>query len=296
MPNKMMKSAVTDINTEYGKLMSAVKKKLKNTELDMDDFYWHMVNIFKPEDISRLIPDASDIESIDKVFKVLSKQRLWGFEDVSQLKSIADRFIEEDHRLKEMILDYRTKLSGYRANTRIIDWMRSGGIEEDEEDEGAYESIASNPSKYTKKYRRSLSKKLFKSADGDNVQLTLKSLEYVQKIWNDLCIEFDISLTGVLDKIEEGCIQVTWQIPPQSATTILDRIDSAVEFFRSKFISNILLEDIIIYSEGFGVADKKVSYPPIGLTALGGGGGGGYPNMQLSNFRKQGVWLLRESM
>ena len=256
---KMVKSNTTKIRGEYSKLKNTVKKKLRASELDMDDFYWHIVDIFKPEDVGKLIPDASVMKDVDTVFKVLSDQNFWGFEDVSQLKSLVDRFIKGVDRahLLEMIRDYKYNLNGYRANTKIIDRVQADGIEENEEDD-EYESIVTNPTKYNKKYRKTLSAKLFKSTGGDNVLLTMKSLEYVQEVWNDMCDEFDIPLTAVLDKIKGGCIQVTWLIPPQSATKVLDHITNAATFLQSRFISNLLLEDIVIYSESVGVASQEV--------------------------------------
>lgn len=258
----MKKNSTTQINSEYEKLKSAIKRKLKKTtELDIDDFYSHIISIFEPEDVAKIIPDMSTREDVDKVFKVLTKNRLWGFGDVSQLASIADRFIEGDDSasIQQMIQGYRNDLSGYRATTKIVDWMLSNELKERDDDEDEmYESVASNPDKYSRKYRRKLSAKLFKDAEG-RAQLTMKSLEYIERIWNNLCAEFDISsLSAVLDDIQTGCIQVTWLISPPSASKVLDHIGEAVEFLRSKFISIILIEDIIIYNESCGVTNQQV--------------------------------------
>lgn len=262
LPSKMKKNNTTEINSEYGKLKSAIKKKLKIAELDMSDFYEHIIDIFYPEDVATLIPEMATKQDIDKVFRLLTKNRLWGFGDVSQLTSIAKRFIEGDESVQQMIQDYSSMLNGYKATTKIIDRIRSDEIkerDEDEEEDVKYESFSSKPTKYGRKYRRKLSAKLFKSADEDRLQLAMRSLEYVEKIWNNLCGEFDLSpLAAVLDTIETGCIQVTWLVASQSASKVLNHIGGAVDFLRSKFISNILIEDIIIYSESSGVADQQV--------------------------------------
>lgn len=254
LPNKMRKINRTEISSDYGKLMSVIKKKLKEVKPDMSDFYIHVVSIFEPEDISRVISDECDI---DHIFNALTKHRLWGFGDISQLKSIAKRFIEVDGSLRQIFSDYNFKLNGYKATTKIIERIRSDEMKErdDFDDSDEYESVVSNASKYNKKYRHDLSVKLFSSDDG-NVRLAMKSLEYIETIWNELCDEFEMSLPPVLDKIVEGCIEITWLVPSALALKVLGKMHEAIEFFQRKFISNILLEGIVVYSASYGVAQK----------------------------------------
>ena len=276
LPSRLKETNNTIIITEYSKLERAIKKKLKATQPDMSDFNSHILRIFDSTDnISDLIPDVKTVDDVDNLFKVLTKKRLWGVEDVSKLKSIADMFLDKEdfQEMQKMIQEYKSHLSGYRATTKIIERIQADEIKEnesDDDDDVEYESVASNPKKYNKRYRKELSVKLFKKRStgqgagekdpvgSQNVLLKMESLEYIEKIWNDLCDEFDISLTAVLDSIKDGCIEVTWWIPSPSALKILKHISRAVEFLQSRFISYIRLENILIYCESSGAASQKV--------------------------------------
>ncbi len=242
------------IRDSFSKLMTTVKNKLKKIEPDMQDFYTHVITIFEE---AGCISDTMDIHTI---FRTLTRHKLWSFRNITELKSIARRFLDEDASLMERFQVYNQELNGYKANTRIIDMIRYNQIkegDEDGDDEEEYESIASNPGKYTRKYRVALQKKIFRDEDG-KITLHMKSLEYIESVWNEICDLFDMSVTSVLDKIKEGCIEVVWLIPYSSAHMILERLQRAEEFFQRKFISNVLLGGIPIYSESCGIATKKV--------------------------------------
>lgn len=267
LPKKMNTLNATTIKRAYSKLMKTVRKKLKSVDLDISDFYEHIIHIFEPEEISRLIPDAIAAKDIDRTFEILTKAHCWGFGDVSKLKSIAQEFIEEDGSIQQMISDYKVELAGYNATTKIIEKIQSNEIQEGSEDDDESETVTLDASKYDQKFRKKLSAKLFKGDDG-KVKLGMKSLEYIGKFWEEICEEFDMSLTCVLDQIAKGCIEITWHIPSPSAQQVLAHINCAVQFFQRKFVSNIILEDIVIYSESCGVAPQKVRHSRIELPFL----------------------------
>ncbi len=47
-------------------------------------------------------------------------------------------------------------------------------------------NMASNPGKYTRKYRVALQKKIFRD-EGGKITLHMKSLEYIESVWNEIC-------------------------------------------------------------------------------------------------------------
>lgn len=245
------------IKTDYRKLVIAIKKKLKGVEkLDVDELRSHIIHLYEHEDVSGLIGDLADV---DKIFKVLSDNCMWGYNNVTHLKSIADVFMEEDTALLDKITVYEEHLHAYRATTKIIDKIQSGEIKEYSGDE-EFQSVMENPEKYTKSYRKRLSTKLFKGDKTGIFKLSMNSLEYVEKIWGYFSEEFEelSPLHSVLDTIEDGCIEVTWLIPSVSALGVLRHLHQAVDFFKRRFISNVILEGIIVYSESCGVANQKV--------------------------------------
>ena len=254
---KMREAGKDSIVTAHTTLERAIKKKLKQVvePEDMDDFCTHIIKIFHPEEVSRLLPASPEVKDIDRIFRILTEHHMWGFSDISKLKSIADSFLEDDASITKKIREYNSKLSGYWANTKIVDRIQEDAIKEygSDEDES---SIREKPEKYNAEFRKKLSVQLFKAEKGRN--LNMESLVFVEKIWRDLCEEFKLSLTSVLDKIVEHCIEISWYIPSHSAQAILERISGAVGFLQKKYVSNLLLEGVPIYSESCGVASMKV--------------------------------------
>ena len=244
------------IETAHTKLERAIKTKLKQVVKpeDMDDFCSHIIKIFHSEQVSQLLPQSPQVKDIDKIFRILTEHHMWEFSDISKLKSIAELFLENDETITKMIREYKTKLNGYWANTKLVDRIRADAIKGYVDDEAS--SIQDNPEKYNVEFRKKLSVQLFKAEKGRI--LNMESLVFVEKIWRELCEEFKLSLTSVLDKIVEHCIEISWYIPSQSAQAILEHISGAVGFLQKKYISNLLLEGVSIYSERCGVASMKV--------------------------------------
>ena len=260
LSSQMEKKSHHRIDDMYKKLKNTIRKKLKEADPDMTEFYTHIVDMFTPdkEDIASLIPDSLELKDIDKIFVILTKHHLWGgFRDITKLESIVETFLEDDDTITRMIKDYKSARNGYWANAKILDRIRCGRINElGSSDE--YTSVESNAEKYNTEFRKNLSVTLFKSDEG-NVRLTMKSLEFIEKIWNYFCDDFELSLTCVLDCIVEHCIEISWYIPSESAQRILERVAGAVGFFQRIFISNVFLEGVAIYSESCGVVDVKVT-------------------------------------
>ena len=256
LPEKMQEAGYATIETAHTKLERNIKKELKKVikQEDMDDFCAHIIKIFRPEQVSRLLPRSPQVKDIDKIFRVLTEHHMWSFLDTSKLKSIADSFLE-NAGITEMIRKYNSKLSGYWANTKIVNRIRADAIQEYGGDEDA-SSIREHFEKYNAEFRKKLSVQLFKPEKGRI--LNEESLLFVEEIWRDLCNEFQLSLTSVLDKIVEHCIEISWYIPSHSAQAILEHISEAVGFFQKKYISKVLLEGVPIYSESGGVASMKV--------------------------------------
>ena len=254
---KIPKKIKGKINVKYSKLKSSIQEKLK--EVDKEIFYSYIIDAFTDEgagDITKLIPETN----VNEIFKVLTKHHMLGYTDISQLEGIVDRFLDDDEDLKRSIEEYNLSLDSYMATTKIIEKIRSEDIKEYTDDydiKKADRSVTANPQKYTVSYRKELQTKLYKH-EKEGIELTMESLKYVEKFWNDFCRSFEMPLSSVLDKIMRGCVEITWFIPSGSAQRILEHIHTAVGFFQRKFVSNIILENIPIYSESSGIVAQKV--------------------------------------
>ena len=236
------------IKKNYSKLIMKITRNLTKVDPDMSSFYQFVINLLDVEDL----PKA---ESVKDIFEILTKRKYWKFTDVDYLESIVELFSEdlEDLNMK-MIKEYKEDLAGFKIATKIADFVNS-----DKQNGEEYISIMADVTKYDEKYRKKLAIQLDGSKGKLGVKISLKSLQYIEKLWNSLCDEFMMpSLPKLLDSIVAGSIIVTWLIRRVHARKILDRIGCTVEFLRNEFIVGVFLEDVCIYDEDSGVANVEV--------------------------------------
>ena len=236
----------------FTKLKMKIIKNLTEAKLDMDDFHDFIESLFETGDS---IPKDYTVK---QVFKELDKLKYWNFLDTTGLESIIEMF-DEDHEAQnmKMIKEYKEKLAGYKAATRITDFIQR--TKKSMEEAGQeYQSIKGDEEKYDEKYRSKLSIKLF--GEEAPVKLGMESLEYVEKLWDSLCIEFHMpSLPRLLDSIIIGSIIINWLIRHAHVMKVLERVHSAVHFFGRKFIASVSIEMVCIYDHDKGVAEQKVN-------------------------------------
>ena len=240
------------IRKNYSKLIMKITGNLMKVDLNMSDFRHFVIHLF----------DAGGIPtgcSVRDVFNILTEKRYWNFIDVTDLESIVGMFSGgfEDENMK-LIKEYRKELAGFKIAIKMTDFIRENGVLSLSGSE-EYTSIMADTGKYDDQYRKKLSLKL----DGGKgrTKIFSKSLQYIEKLWNSLCDEFDMpSLSKLLDSIVKGSIVITWLVRCVHARKILDKINSAVEFLMVEFIVQVSLESVCIYDEHCGVADLEVHY------------------------------------
>ena len=255
VPTAASKKNEAIIKRNYAKLIMEIAKNLETVNPDMDDFHTFVINIFDASELPK-------VETVQDMFKILSEKKCWSFIDVSNLASIVEEFSEgfEDQN-KKRIKQYKEELSGFKAATKIVNFMNSN--RENEPDDGSdseeYISIDSDKAKYDEKYRKKLSIKLNEGEGG--TKITLRSLEYVEKLWKSLCEEFEMpSLPKLLDSIVSGSIIVTWIVRRIHAQKILHNIFHAAIFLKQELIVGIYLEGVCIYDDVSGIATAEVNY------------------------------------
>ena len=243
------------IKKNYARLIMKIARNLAKVKPDMDDFHTFVINIFDASELPK-------VETVQDMFKILSEKKCWSFLDVSILESIVEEFSEgfEDQN-KKLIKEYKEGLSGFKAATKIVNFMNSKWEEEpdDGSDSEEYISIDSDKAKYDEKYRKKLSLKLNEGEGG--TKISLQSLEYVEKLWASLCEEFNMpSLPKLLDSIVSGSIIVTWIVRRIHAQKILHNIFHAAVFLKRELVVGIYLEGVCIYDDVSGVATTEVNY------------------------------------
>ena len=249
---------ITTIKHLYAVLKTKVAANLAKV-VDMDAFRDHILGVLDEGSI----PKA---DSVQDIFRLLSKRSYWKFTDVSTLEQIVEGFggdLEEENM--SLINSYKEKLNGYNSATRIVDFVKTNvksDTEEEEEDRKSYVSLQESKEKYDDEFRTNLSIKLL-GKKKQRRKIHMESLKYVEKLWDSLCMEFDLpSLPHVLDDIVAGCVVVCWIVQHKLTWKILQELEEHTGFFERETISLVCLEGVCIYNQKYGVREKKVLVNP----------------------------------
>ena len=93
------------------------------------------------------------------------------------MEEIVKKFGENDSQLTGWISDYKSEVAGFKAVTKIADYIEACSDEEDVAD--SEQSIRQNIAQYDKRYCRKLSIKL-------KARITHKSLDYIDEFWRSI--------------------------------------------------------------------------------------------------------------
>ena len=225
------------IKQHFAKLLKDVASKFRSRELNFEAFHLFIVNLFPP---GKCIPQS---ENVIKIFEAVTQNGLWSYWHFSPVETIIKEYAPSDDEMKSWLDKYRKDLSGYKATTKIADVMEiySNSIEEFEEtDPNQRPPVTCDPT-----YLRCLSVKL-------KTRVTEKTLVYIDDLWLSLAEYFllpslSVLLDKIQDKIQEGCVEVSWLIPPHYVFQIVGNLQENAAFLQSKGIVKVLLDGECVY-------------------------------------------------
>ena len=230
----------------FADLVRRIGKKLESRNINIQEFRTYMVTLFAPGHF------INNIEDIVEIFQAISRHRLWDFSDYVNLEQISSDFGGGDPELDEWMTEYKTKLTGFYATTKIVEYIDAcdSNIELAEADDSLQQDIA----RYDKKYCKTLTMKL-------QSRVTQLCLDYIDQLWHSIANHFVLpSLSFLLEKIHKGCIEVILVIPIKTAMKILESSHDSIPFFEQNNIIKVMIEDKIIYQGGSMRRTSMVSY------------------------------------
>lgn len=235
----MITGVTTEIKTKltgsFATLVRKVTVKLQKKDINVKDLRLYVITLFPPGDIVNYAVNISD------VFEIISKHRLWGPFHYIPLEEIAKEFGEGDPELSAIIKEYKMELAGFKATTKIVDFIRD--CEDEDEIADPDESILEDIARYDKRYCRKLTLKL-------KERVTERSLNFIDQFWRSIADHFVIPcLSVVLDSIKEGCVEVTWCVPTSMALQILAKDQDSTGFWKKLEVIHVILDDRILYEE-----------------------------------------------
>ena len=221
------------IQESFATLVTKVAVKLRSKELDLEVFRFFIVNLFPP---GRCIPHSTNIITI---FEAITENELWNFWHYSPVEKIIKEFAPSDENMSGLISTYKEELCGYRAATSIAEAIEvySSCIRDHEKGDRSRPL----PARQDPAYLERLTVKL-------KTPVAEKTLEYVHDLWISIAEYFLLpSLSVLLDNIHEGCLEVSWLIPPHYLFQIVGNLQDNASFLRSKDIMRVLHAGVCVY-------------------------------------------------
>ena len=222
-----------EIKSRFSDLLLSVRYALEKNNVQIDDLRQILTDILDLG-IDNFIPRSN----LAEIFMALSDHKLWDYKHHSPVEKLVNRCLRG--KIISEVKEYKKQLSGFYVATKLIDFIRISNFDEDTEMEASEITLRS----YGPKDYKSLGVKL----NLKKRRISELSLKYVQDLWESFADEFELpSLTAILDKVLEGCLEILWLIPPREAKQIATLAPRSTPFFHHLDVIYISLDGHIIY-------------------------------------------------
>ena len=230
---KVVKENLAKIKGSFATLVTDITANLMKKSIDMSEFLLYIAILFPPGDF------VAYAKSVAEVFKTITYHQLWDFNSFTPVEEIVKKFGEKDPNLSKWIRDYKLELAGFKAVTKIAQYIQACSDDEDIAD--SEQSIRQNVARYDKRYCRKLSIKL-------KARITENSLDYIDEFWRSIADYFVLpSLPVLLDTIKEGCVEVTWLVPTVPALQIEANMEDSQDFWTSLVVTCVEMDGEVLY-------------------------------------------------
>ena len=229
------------IKGSFASLVTKVTDNLKRKGINMADFRLYVITLFSRDIVS-------NANSVAEIIEAISRHRLWDYLSYSPIEEISRKFGGDDPELSMWISEYKSELAGFKAITKIADYIK---VSNEDEDSMAEPKDRLKIARYNKQYYRRLSFKL-------KTPVTENSLDYIDKLWSSIAEHFFLpSLSVLLDTIKKGCVEVTWLVPTSSALKIQTNIHNSKEFLQANHMTRVMLDWDLLYDQDGGLEQVR---------------------------------------
>ena len=216
------------IEVKFASLLTNIRKKLREKQINSEDLSFLANSIFLREYISKS-------SSVNEIFEEMNRHRLWDYWNYYLLEEFILHFATDDPEAKVMMEAYRQDLDSYKVTEKIIDHIDS--FNETPYEEGQL-------ARYDQQCYQKLSWKI-------KMNFTDHSLKYIDDLWNRFANLYSLPpRAALLDHIQKGCISIVWLIPPHLAAQILYTAPPLRgDFYHKDEIIRVELNGKCIYDE-----------------------------------------------
>ena len=230
------------IRKKFASLLRRASNRLQTKGISIEDLLLFLEAQYSSEnskdgsDFAGAVTESSS--TIGGIFRAIGKQGLWSYWDYFLLQSLVDEFASDDEDLQANVTQYGEELTGFIFTTTIESYL----------EEVVKSSPSSDPEKLPSPCPDSkpfsmLSVKL----DRD---ITKRSLDYIRQLWKSLGKKCRLPLhTILLQKVEEGCICITWMIPFHLMPQLVRGLCDNAAYFKEQHILWASVDGVYLYKE-----------------------------------------------
>ena len=190
------------IKGKFSSLVRQARTRLQAREIDVEEMQAFLTIMYSApnsrDGSDTVITVVESAESLNEIFRALTKYGLWDYLNYYLLQSIIVEFAHDDNELIDMMKRYQQDLTGYVLTLKIQTYL-----------EATYNkhSIATSESGNLESILPQQKHELFKRLSlmvGTNI--TEASLHYVYDLWQSLSLQFELpQLSVILYGIAEVC-------------------------------------------------------------------------------------------
>ncbi len=232
-----------DIKGHYSHLIVRVVGKLRERNINVDDFRLYLTSHFGCGDF------ISSISSVPEIVEAVTRKQYWAYYNYYALEGIIKCFCKDDSEMIGWMKEYKTRLTAFKATTKIADYIKNCTDEELMDD--ADEALDDYQKLYDRKFYLKLSLKLRKSNDSIR-RVDENCLSYIDELWTSVSDHFILPpLPIILEKIRDGCIEITLIVPDTIAHIInlMATSPGSTKFCWQRNIMCIMVDDKAVYNE-----------------------------------------------
>ena len=238
-----------DIKGHYSRLIVRVVGKLRERNINVDDFRLYLTSHLGCGDF------ILNISSVSEMIEAVTRKRYWDYYNYYALEEIIKCFGKDDSEMIGWMKEYKTRLTAFKATTKIADYIKDCTDEELMDD--ADEAFEGYQKLYDRNFYRKLSLKL-RDSNNSIVKVDENSLSYIDENWTAMSDHFILPpLPVLLEKIRKKCIEITWIVPISIACIInlMAKSPGCTEFCQQRNIMRIMVDDKVVYDEDKAVHD-----------------------------------------
>ena len=239
-------------------MVTKSRRKLQSRKIKVNDVQMFLVTLYSSPDSK----DGSDTvatvvesaRSLDKIFRALSKHRLWDYINYYLLQSIIEAFADDDKELKDMMKQYQEDLTGHILTLRIQEYLDATKHPIATSDSGNSTDDVIPLQQKCKLFRKLTAKY--------KVNVTDHTLGYVINLWRSLAKQFALPRPAmILHEVAEGCIGITCLIPVNLVKYVTQMAQETTNMFAEEQVLKVMLEEQCIYSTEPKMATGLVTEP-----------------------------------